>query len=73
MTFLHIAVSICILTITPMVGARTSALRPYCDHGSVPLRCEGDVVMRIETQQKQSGWAMEGRTAPRSAAMDTFR
>ena len=28
--------------------------------------------MKIETQQ-QSGWAMDGRTAPRSAAMDTFR
>ena len=29
--------------------------------------------MKIETQQQQSGWAMDGRMTPRSAAMDTFR
>ena len=31
------------------------------------------VVMRIETQQQQFGWVMDGRTTPRSAVMDTFR
>ena len=30
--------------------------------------------MRTETQQQQqTGWAMDGRTTPRSAVMDTFR
>ena len=32
--------------------------------------------MKIETQQQQqqqTGWAMDGRTTPRSAVMDTFR
>ena len=28
--------------------------------------------MRIETQQQQSGWAMDGRTKPRSVAIETF-
>ena len=31
--------------------------------------------MKIQTQQQQqqTGWAMNGRTTPRSAVMDTFR
>ena len=32
----------------------------------------GDVVMGIETQQ-HTGWAMDGRTTPQSAVMNTFR
>ena len=33
----------------------------------------GDIVMRIETQQQQSGLAIDGCTTPRSATIDTFR
>ena len=44
-----------------------------CNYEYVPLSHPGNIVMRIETQQQQSGWAMDGCTTPRSAAMDTFR
>ena len=44
-----------------------------CNYGYVPLSHPGNIVMRIETQQQQSGWVMDGCTTPCSAAMDTFR
>ena len=56
-----------------LVGASTDFCADVCNYGYIPLSHLGNIVLRIKTQQQQSGWAMEGCTTPRSAAMDTFR
>ena len=44
-----------------------------CGNGSVPLIHAGNVVTRIGIHTHKTNFSLDGRTAPRTAAMDTFR